>query len=201
MWLGWSSRVLFPDAKTDESLSNVSFPSGAGYSRDAAVAISSCSASRSVEAVARREVALRRGHRAGHRAAEPEAAAERLAHVPHLLQVLPDEALAHRRVVRRKRRRRAPSGPHGRDRRLGREPPRLDRVVDALERRHVHEPGAVAAQQHARRESSRGSATKPPSGIVFAPHSTRSPPSRMRCTSGCLFSSCSRSCTDSSASR
>src|SRR5205085_91532 len=27
IWLGWSSRVLFPDAKTDDSLSNVSFPS------------------------------------------------------------------------------------------------------------------------------------------------------------------------------
>ena len=30
MWFGWSSRVLFPDAKTDESLSNVSVPSGVG---------------------------------------------------------------------------------------------------------------------------------------------------------------------------
>jgi hypothetical protein len=30
MWLGWSSRVLFPEAKTDDSLSNVSFPSGFG---------------------------------------------------------------------------------------------------------------------------------------------------------------------------
>ena len=30
MWFGWSSRVLLPDAKTDESLSNVSLPSGAG---------------------------------------------------------------------------------------------------------------------------------------------------------------------------
>ena len=30
MWFGWSSRVLFPDAKTDESLSKVSFPSAAG---------------------------------------------------------------------------------------------------------------------------------------------------------------------------
>src|SRR5437764_548069 len=31
MWLGWSSRVLFPERNTDESLSNVSFPSGVGY--------------------------------------------------------------------------------------------------------------------------------------------------------------------------
>ena len=30
MWFGWSSRVRLPDAKTDESLSKVSFPSGAG---------------------------------------------------------------------------------------------------------------------------------------------------------------------------
>jgi hypothetical protein len=30
MWFGWSSRVLFPDAKTDESLSKVSVPSGVG---------------------------------------------------------------------------------------------------------------------------------------------------------------------------
>src|SRR5207244_5973984 len=30
MWPGWSSRVLLPEAKTDESLSKVSFPSAAG---------------------------------------------------------------------------------------------------------------------------------------------------------------------------
>ena len=30
MWFGWSSRVRLPERKTDESLSNVSFPSGAG---------------------------------------------------------------------------------------------------------------------------------------------------------------------------
>ncbi len=30
MWFGWSSRVLLPEAKTDESLSKVSLPSGAG---------------------------------------------------------------------------------------------------------------------------------------------------------------------------
>src|SRR5262249_17821315 len=31
MWFGWSSRVLFPERKTDESLSKVSLPSAAGY--------------------------------------------------------------------------------------------------------------------------------------------------------------------------
>ena len=31
MWLGWSSRVRLPEAKTDDSLSKVSFPSGDGY--------------------------------------------------------------------------------------------------------------------------------------------------------------------------
>ena len=30
MWFGWSSRVRLPERKTDESLSNVSLPSGAG---------------------------------------------------------------------------------------------------------------------------------------------------------------------------
>src|SRR5579884_3335960 len=30
MWFGWSSRVLLPDANTDESLSNVSCPSAVG---------------------------------------------------------------------------------------------------------------------------------------------------------------------------
>src|SRR3954470_19023127 len=30
MWFGWSSRVLFPDRKTDESLSKTSFPSAVG---------------------------------------------------------------------------------------------------------------------------------------------------------------------------
>src|SRR5579884_1116850 len=29
-WFGWSSRVLLPERKTDESLSKVSLPSGAG---------------------------------------------------------------------------------------------------------------------------------------------------------------------------
>jgi hypothetical protein len=30
MWFGWSSRVRLPEAKTLDSLSNVSLPSGAG---------------------------------------------------------------------------------------------------------------------------------------------------------------------------
>ena len=33
MWFGWSSRLLLPERKTLDSLSNVSAPSGAGYSR------------------------------------------------------------------------------------------------------------------------------------------------------------------------
>ena len=50
MWFGWSSRVRLPDAKTLESLSNVSFPSGAGYVLARSVLISGWSASRSVAA-------------------------------------------------------------------------------------------------------------------------------------------------------
>ncbi len=42
MWFGWSSRVLFPDRKTDESLSKVSFPSGDGYDFARSVRMSSC---------------------------------------------------------------------------------------------------------------------------------------------------------------
>src|ERR671936_624914 len=48
MWFGWSSRVLLPDAKTDDSLSNVSLPSAAGYRDARSLETSSCSASRSV---------------------------------------------------------------------------------------------------------------------------------------------------------
>ena len=48
MWFGWSSRVRLPDAKTLESLSKVSFPSGAGYDADRDVVIRVWSASRSV---------------------------------------------------------------------------------------------------------------------------------------------------------
>src|SRR5205823_3993561 len=46
-----------------------------------------------------REGPARRGHRPGERRADPEPAAERLAHVPDLLQVAPDEAVAHELVV------------------------------------------------------------------------------------------------------
>ena len=50
MWFGASSRVLFPLRKTDESLSKVSFPSGAGYFDARSVRISSWSSSGSVRA-------------------------------------------------------------------------------------------------------------------------------------------------------
>ena len=50
MWFGWSSRVRLPAANTLESLSNVSFPSGAGYDDARVVLRNGCSASRSVRA-------------------------------------------------------------------------------------------------------------------------------------------------------
>src|SRR4029077_19457864 len=53
--------------------------------------------------IAPREAPLRRGPRAGQRAAEDQAAPECGAHVAHLLQVLPDEALPQRLVVPRER--------------------------------------------------------------------------------------------------
>ena len=48
MWLGWSSRVRLPERKTDDSLSNVSEPSGAGYDDAPSPAKISCEASDSV---------------------------------------------------------------------------------------------------------------------------------------------------------
>src|SRR5476649_2822222 len=51
IWLGWSSRVRFPDAKTLDSLSNVSLPSGAGYDFARSLEINVCDASRSVGAL------------------------------------------------------------------------------------------------------------------------------------------------------
>ena len=47
-----------------------------------------------------RKPPTRRGHHPGERSAEPETAAERLTHVPHLFEVVPDEALTDGFVVR-----------------------------------------------------------------------------------------------------
>ena len=88
---------------------------------------------------------------AGERAAHEEAVPEGLAHVADAAQVLPDEAGLELLVVGGERAGR-PGRPPARDRcerRLRGESPRLDRVVDALERRHVDEAGAVAAQEQA----------------------------------------------------
>src|SRR5919204_2062120 len=79
-----------------------------------------------------RELAAARGHRASERGAEPEAAAEGLAHVPDGLEVAPDEALPQGIVVDGQG-----SGGRGRlarlerrERRFGSEPAGLDCVVD-----------------------------------------------------------------------
>ena len=76
-------------------------------------------------------------------------------------------------AAERARRPRRPPGPQRVERRLGREPARLDRVVDPLQRRHVDD-----ARRRRRTSSSPGacsrfgSARNPPSGIVFAPQAT-----------------------------
>ena len=95
---------------------------------------------------------LRQGHQRGERAADEEAAPEDLAHVADLLEVAPDVARADGLVVRRQG-----TGParglaalQRTIGRLGREPPGLDRIVDALQRRHVHEPRPLAREQQAR---------------------------------------------------
>src|SRR5262249_45326103 len=96
-----------------------------------------------------RYAALRHGRRRGKGAADVEAVAEDLPHVPYLVQVAPDEAGANRVVIGVERagslrRRPALERPVGG---LRREATGLDRVVDALERRDVDEAGAVAAEQ------------------------------------------------------
>ncbi len=86
----------------------------------------------------------------GERTAAPEAGAECLPHVAHLAEVSPNKRVAKRGVVgseglvRFWGGERAPGG-------LGRQATRLDRVVDALEGRHVHEAHAVAGEQKPRR--------------------------------------------------
>ena len=103
--------------------------------------------------VAGREPAAARGHRSRQRPTEPEAAAEGLAHVPDLLEVAPDEALLDRLIVGGERAAAADGLPalEHRERRLGGERARFDRVVDPLQRRHVDEAGSVAREQQARR--------------------------------------------------
>ena len=139
--------------------------------------------------VAGREPPLGRGPHppARHRV---EAVPERLTHVAHLRRSLQmnDSRSASSYVASAVRGRAALERP---PRRLGREPTRLDRVMDALQRRHVDEPDAVAGEQQPGAWNRLGSATNPPSGIVFAPHCTRSPPSRIRRIRGCVFSCCS----------
>src|SRR6185437_6617076 len=85
------------------------------------------------------------------RAADVEAASAYLAHVPHLPQVAPHERRPERLVVRRERRARGGAALERPPRRLGREPPRLDCIVDPLQRWHVDEPDAVTGEQEPRR--------------------------------------------------
>ena len=90
-------------------------------------------------------------HGAREPATQVEAAVERLAHVPHLLEVAPDVALVHAPVVAVQRARRGQVGAglqllvDG----LGRQHARAHRVVDALQLGHVHESGGVAGEQRA----------------------------------------------------
>ncbi len=87
------------------------------------------------------------------RAADEETATEHLPQVAHLVELVPDEARAHRVVVRRER-----SGGHGRfvgrlrhrrERGFGRQPTGLDGVVHALEGRDVHHSDPVATEEQA----------------------------------------------------
>ena len=73
--------------------------------------------------------------------------------------------------------------------------------MDPLQRRHVDEAGALAASSRPGAWKRVGSAWKPPSVIVLAPHATRSPPRRILRTSLCVLNSCRTSWTENSTSR
>ena len=201
MWFGWSSRVRLPERNTDESLSNVSVPSGAGYDAARSVDEDLLLGVALRRAVARREPPRRHRREPGERRPAPEARAERLPHVPHLPQVAPHERrrAATRRssaATRRAPRARAPATPP-RPRAGPTRPRSGSPSAPARSRAPPRRPRSAARAPR----SCRGSATNPPSGIVFAPHATRSPPSRIGRIRGWVFSSCSRSCTESAASR
>ena len=145
---------------------------------------------------------LRDGHHARDRAADEEALVEGLAHVAHLVQLLPHPARAKRRVVRVERADAARDLPtlQRTERGFGCEATRLDRVVDSLQARHVDEPAPSPTSSRPGALNRRGNEWNPPSVIVFAPHATRSPPPRIFQTSRCVLNSCRTSCTENSTS-
>ena len=106
----------------------------------------------------RRQLPLRDRHRAREGAAHEEALVERLAHVPHLAELLPHVARADGVVVavERPAASRDLAALERRERRLGGEPAGLDRVVHALEARHVDEPRALPDEHEAGRVELRG---------------------------------------------
>ena len=142
---------------------------------------SGCSASGSARSLPGASRPFDDRHRARERAADDEAAAEHLTHVAHLVQVLPDEARrAPRRRTRRARSRgsRRPAAPRtptrpraGPTRSRSARPSASGCSPCRRRRRTCSSPGAC---------SRFGSEWKPPLGIVFAPHATRSPPSSSR---------------------
>ena len=153
MWLGWSSRVLLPAANTDESLSKVSLPSGSGNSSPRSVRRSGCVVVGLGAAPCRRRCAPSRASSTPASAPptkNPRPNTWRMSRTSWSSFQMKLSRTASSYVAS------AASGDvvavaHRRERGLGREPSRLDRVVHALERRDVHHAGAVAAQQQARR--------------------------------------------------
>ena len=141
---GWAGRPASccRTANTDDSRSKVSVPSWTTCGAASSTGRSGCSSSGSVltDPMLTRPLVIVLSD--AQRAADEEAAAEQLPQVAHLVELLPDEAGAHRVVVRRERggghRRVVRRFGNGGERGLGGEPPGLDRVVHALQRRDVH---------------------------------------------------------------
>ncbi len=145
---------------------------------------------------------LRHGHHAREPTADEEALVERLPHVAHLVELLHVRARAQGLVVR-------VEGPEAarylaalqRPKRCLRgEPARLDRVVDALQPRHVDEPGALTDEQQARRVEPRRQRVVAALRDRLRPPRDRSPPPRILQTSRCVLNSCRTSCTENSTS-
>ena len=181
MWFGWSSRVRFPERKTDDLVER---QHAVGLDRPAPARrqISTSASSRWPDAPERRVRRARR--RCRPRSGRPRRGPcrERLSHVAVAVQVL---AVAAPRTAASYGSR-APGSARSAPRlqgavdRLGGEDAGAHRVVHALQPRDVHEARRVAVSTAPGRASVSGIEWKPPDGIVFAPHATRSPPSSRR---------------------
>ena len=99
-------------------------------------------------------------HQAGLQAAQIESVAECQAHVPRAVQIGRDKRRVHEPIVLCER----GSGLEILEDCARRVDPRLDRVMNPLERRHIHESGGIAEQHDALTGTARGQRVEPALG-------------------------------------